>query len=357
MKKWMTGLAAVAAFSVVLAGCSAAGSAPASTGASGDKVYKIALSNSFLGNDWRQLMIKTTEVVASKAPYAGKVELTVVNSENTAEAQSASIDALVTQGYDAILINAASPTALVPAVKRAQDAGIKVVSFDNTIPADGVYSVSTDLEALATGWANYLAAKVPAGGKIAVDTGMPGSTAGNTLYETAMAVFKEHNINVVAEFAGQYADGVGQQQIGSVLAAHPDLDGIYTQVYAETVAAAFKDAGRELVPATAFDTNAGMLAAIDNKMDVMIGNNVPGLGAIALQVAVDALDGKQVPMETKVTPGFFSLDDSVDIGFPVVKIEEGVNAFRELPGALDWPALPSDFQPQVTIDEISNYKQ
>ncbi|MPN52794.1 hypothetical protein SDC9_200457 [bioreactor metagenome] len=100
-----------------------------------------------------------------------------------------------------------------------------------------------------------------------------------------------------------------------------------------------------------------MLAAIDNKMDVMIGNNVPGLGAIALQVAVDALDGKQVPMETKVTPGFFSLDDSVDIGYPVVQIKEGENAFRELPGALDWPALPSDFQPQVTIDEISNYKQ
>ncbi|MCC6495528.1 MAG: substrate-binding domain-containing protein [Propionibacteriaceae bacterium] len=355
MKKWMTALAAVAAFAVALTGCSTAASAPESSGAT--KTYKIALSNSFLGNDWRQLMIKTTQVVATKAPYAGKVDLTVVNSENTAEAQAASIDALASQGYDAIIVNAASATALNPAVKRAQDSGIVVVSFDNTVQADGVYAVSTDLSALATGWANYLAAKVPSGGKIAVDTGMPGSTAGNTLYESAMKVFKEHNINVVAEFAGQYADGVGQQQIGSILAAHPDLDGIYTQVYAETVAAAFKDAGRKLVPATAFDTNAGMLAAIDNKMDVMIGNNVPGLGAIALKVAVDVLDGKQVPMKTQVTPGFFSIDDSVDISYPVVMIKEGENAFRNLPGALDWPALPADFQPQVTIDEISNYKQ
>ena len=133
-------------------------SSTATDAASGEK-YKIALSNSYMGNDWRQLMIKTTQVVATKEPYASKVDLDVVTCENTAEAQAASIDALVEQDYDAILINAASATALIPSIQRAVDAGITVVTFDNTVEADGVYRVSTDLADLSRAWASYLVTK------------------------------------------------------------------------------------------------------------------------------------------------------------------------------------------------------
>ncbi|MCA0251296.1 MAG: substrate-binding domain-containing protein [Actinobacteria bacterium] len=354
MNKGIAAIVAASLAAATLAGCSPE---PAPTaGGGGEGVYKIALSNSYLGNDWRQLMIKTAEVVATKEPFASKVELTVVNSENTPEAQAASVDALVAQGYDAIIINPSSPTALAPVVKRALDSGIVVVSFDSVVDGEGIYTVQTDLTAMATGWANYLVAKVGKGAKIAVDTGLPGNTAGNTLYETAMAIFAENDMDVVAEFAGEYADGVGQEQLGSVLAAHQDLDGVYSQVYGETIAAAFKDAGRELVPATSFNTNAGMLAALNNNMDLLISNNAAGLGAIAMDVALKVLEGEEVPTATLVTPGFFAVDNSVDVGFPVVKIEEGVNAFPELPGALAWPVLPSDFEPQVTIEEISDYQ-
>lgn len=325
---------------------------------SGEK-YKIALSNSYMGNDWRQLMIKTTEVVADKEPYKDKVDLTVVNCENSAEAQAASIDVIIEQGYDAILIDAASTTALTPVIDRAIDAGIVCVSFDSVAQHDKVYEVSTDLEALSAGWANYLIAAMGGGEgkKVAVDTGLPGSTNGNIVYETAMKIFKENGVNVVSEFAGEYADGVGQQQIASVLAANPDLDGIFSQVYGETIATAFKEAGRDLIPCTAYDTNAGMLAALDNNMNIIIGNNAPGLGAVAMSVAVKVLDGEQVDKLTQITPGFFVTDTSIDAGYPTVQIEEGTNCFTDLPGALDWPALPADFEPQVTVDEISNYQQ
>lgn len=57
-----------------------------------------------MGNDWRQIMIKCAEVAATKEPYASKLDLTIINSENSAEAQSAAIDAMVEQGYNAILV-------------------------------------------------------------------------------------------------------------------------------------------------------------------------------------------------------------------------------------------------------------
>ena len=68
------------------------------------KKYKIALSNSYMGNDWRQQMEAIAEYVASQEPYASRCELTIVNSENDAESQSASIDAMAAQGYDCILV-------------------------------------------------------------------------------------------------------------------------------------------------------------------------------------------------------------------------------------------------------------
>jgi len=322
-----------------------------------DEKYKIALSNSFMGNDWRQLMIKTTQVVAEKKPYTDKVAFNVVTCENTAEAQAASIDALVEQGYDAILINAASATALIPSIDRATEAGIVVVTFDNTVEAEGVYRVSTDLANLSRAWANYLVAECGEGANLIMDTGIAGSTSGNVMYEAAMEVFNEHNMKVVSEFASEYADGVGQEQIASVLAAQSDIDGVYSLCYADTVYNAFTDAKRELVPTTSFNTNSGMIAAFDNNMDVLIGNNIPGLGAVALSVAVDVLDGKSVEQETLILAGLFTNNTSVDVGFETTKIEENVTFFRDLPDAFDYPVLPADFNPQVDAKEVADYQK
>ncbi len=174
----------VSAASEAPASSSPEASAAETTPDSGKK-YKIALSNSYMGNDWRQLMIKTAQVVAEKEPYASQVELDIVTCENTAEAQSASIDALVEEGYDAILIEASSPTALIPAIQRAQDAGIVIVTFDNTVDAEGVYKVGTDLADMSEAWATWLVTACGDGANIIMDTGIGGSTSAKIMYEAA----------------------------------------------------------------------------------------------------------------------------------------------------------------------------
>ena len=190
-----------------------------------------------------------------------------------------------------------------------------------------------------------------------MDTGIAGSTSGNIMYEAAKKVFDEHGINVVSEFASEYADGVGQEQIASVLAANDKIDGVYSLCYANTVYNAFTDAGRDLVPTTSFNTNIGQSIAFDNNMQVLIGQNTPGLGAEAMKVAVDVLNGENVPQENLVKAGFFTNDTSVDFGWATTKLEEGVTFFRDLPDAFDFPAVPADFDPQVTAEEVSNYQQ
>lgn len=209
-------------------------------------------------------------------------------------------------------------------------------------------------------WAKYLVTKCGTGAKIAVDTGMPGSTNGNTIYEAAMKVFKENNMNIVAEYASEYADGVCQEQLASVLAANPELDGIFCQAYVESCYTALKQAGMDLIPCAAFDTNLGMETALNNDMDVIIGNNCPGIGVIALDNAVKILDGEKVEQDTFVTSGLFvnDKDKNIDVGLPITVIEEGVNCWENQVDGLDWPVLPDDFKTlTLTVEEISDFSK
>jgi ribose transport system substrate-binding protein len=326
----------------------------------GPRKYRIALSNAYLGNDWRQVMLKTTEVVAGKSPYKEKVDLTIVNSESSPEAQAASIDVLVEEGYDAILINASSPTALNPAIDRALAAGIVVVAFDNVIEHPTVHMIYRDENKNGTGWATFIASQLKPGDTVAVDTGRSGTTVGNNIYNAAKAVFDAAGIRIVAEFASEWSDGIGQQQLASVLAANPDLDGILFQAYAETVEAAFTQAGRPFtIPCSGNLTNAGQLAALKHNMNFVASIDPPGLGANALEIAVKLLEGGEVERDQPLTPQFFAIPQyaSIDIGFPITEIEKGVTCFDDRPGALPWPVLTPGFQPEVMVEEIANYQR
>src|SRR5664279_5359044 len=96
---------------------------------------KIAFSNNYAGNSWRQAMLKSYAAVTEKAvadKIVGAADI-FTTADKEVPTQAAQIQNLILQGYDAIVINAASPDALNGAVKQACDAGIVVVSFDGVV--------------------------------------------------------------------------------------------------------------------------------------------------------------------------------------------------------------------------------
>jgi rhamnose transport system substrate-binding protein len=77
-------------------------------------------------------------VGAEEAAKQLGVELVYVGpTENTAEGQIALIDSLIAQKVDAIMISANDQTALLPVLQRAQQRGIKVVSWDQDLAKEG----------------------------------------------------------------------------------------------------------------------------------------------------------------------------------------------------------------------------
>ena len=129
---------------------------------------KIALSNNYAGNSWRQAMLKSWDKNGKAAVAAGIVAAAdpFTTSENQVTEQAAQIQNLILQGYDAIVINAASPDALNGAVKEACDAGIIVVSFDGIVTAPCAWRIAVNFKQMGKDQLSYLAKKIPAGGKI-----------------------------------------------------------------------------------------------------------------------------------------------------------------------------------------------
>jgi len=98
--------------------------------AKGDTSAKrIALSNSYAGNSWRQAMLKAWNGATADAIKAGLIkEVKVVNANNSASEQASQIQSLIVEGWDAIVIDAGSTTALNGVIQEACDAHIAVIA-------------------------------------------------------------------------------------------------------------------------------------------------------------------------------------------------------------------------------------
>ena len=124
---------------------------------------RIALSNNYAGNSWRQAMLTSWDKVTGPAVEAGIVAAAdaFTTAENQATEQAAQIQNMILQGYDAIVINAASPTALNGAVNEACDAGITVVSFDGIVTEPCAWRIAVDFKQMGKDQIAYLAERMP----------------------------------------------------------------------------------------------------------------------------------------------------------------------------------------------------
>src|ERR1700751_3511757 len=109
----------------ILAGIALIGVAHADT-----KNMRIAFSNNYAGNSWRQAMLKSYDIVTKKAVADGIVAAADVftTADTEVPTKAAQRKTLILQVYTAIVITASPPTSLKGAIKQATDAGIVVVS-------------------------------------------------------------------------------------------------------------------------------------------------------------------------------------------------------------------------------------
>jgi ribose transport system substrate-binding protein len=119
--------------------------------------YRIALANGYIANTWRIQMIQTAKAYAAQPEVAAKLkEFKVVSTGEDVPAQISAINNFIDSGYDAIVVNAQNPTAFGPVIKRAKEAGVVLVAFDNILDTEDAINVNVDQKGLGVLWANWL---------------------------------------------------------------------------------------------------------------------------------------------------------------------------------------------------------
>ncbi|MGI6851466.1 ABC transporter substrate-binding protein [Mesorhizobium sp. 1B3] len=269
---------------------------------------KIALSNNYAGNSWRQAMLKSWEKVTSKA-VADKIVAAAdpfTTAENQVTEQAAQIQNMILQGYDAIVLNAASPDALNGAIKEACDAGITVVSFDGIVTEPCAWRIAVDFKQMGKDQILYLAEKMPQGGNLLEIRGLAGVFVDDAISSGIHEGVKENpQFKIVGSVHGDWAQDVAQKAVAGVLPSLPEVAGVVTQGGDGYGAAqAFKAAQRP-TPLIIMGNRQDELAWWKEQKDTsgyetMSVSIAPGVSTLAFWVAQQILDGKEVPKDLTV---------------------------------------------------------
>jgi ribose transport system substrate-binding protein len=297
-------VAMLAALALGVAACggddSGSGSASGGSGSGDGKTITIVMSNGFV-SQWRTEMQNiATEMAKNNEPYKGHVDFQVVVSETSPTAQIQSINNIIAQRPDAILINALSPTALDPVVKKACAQGIVVVYFDQVGGETCAYRVRNNETKLFENNAEWLAKTLKGKGNIIQDLGLPGSPVSQFGTQAAADVFKKYpGIKVVSKYEGNYTPGPSKQAVTRILTSTQGIDGVYGIAGVDGAAQAFEETKTKMVPMTNYGDMSVRLtnfiqANKKNGLEFSMAENAPTLGGQALHAAWLVLNKQNV---------------------------------------------------------------
>ena len=268
---------------------------PAKTGP-----FRVALANGYIANTWRIQMVQTAKAYAAQPDVAAQLkEFKVVSTGEDVAAQISAVNNFIDSGYDAIVIDAQNPEAFAPVIKRAKDAGVILVAFDNILNTEDAINVNVDQKGLGVLWAKWLIAKVPNGGKILEVRGVAGTSVDTDrhagIQETLDASGKKYDL---VQAVGKWDDGVAQKATADAIAVQGPFDGITAQGGDTGVVQAMIDAKQKFVPFGGETENGFRKFCAQYAKDGLSCTSAgsgPAQVAVAIKTALDALQGKVIP--------------------------------------------------------------
>jgi ribose transport system substrate-binding protein len=241
--------------------------------------YVVGVSNTLIGNGWREEMICS---IKAEAEASGKVSKVIVANRNGGPSeQIADIRNLISAGANIIIINPSDREALNPVIKQAADKGIVVVAVDQAVSAPEAYVLTNDQVEYAKLGAKWLFDKLGGKGSVVEMRGIDGVPADADRHQGFTETAKSYpDIKVTSVFSGWALDKTAQVD-------------------------AYKTAGKPYVPVVGADNNGFIGQLIDQKEKGLSGaavSNPPAVGAAGLSLALDVLAKKEHPHLIKVTP-------------------------------------------------------
>jgi rhamnose transport system substrate-binding protein len=178
------------------------------------------------------------------AKEVGGVELIYTGpTKTTAEEQIAVIDSLIAQKVDAIAISANDPNALVPVCKKAMERGIKVISFDSGVAAEGriMHLNPSNNQLIGAKCLQMIAKTINFEGEVAVLSATAQATNQNIWIEEMKKEWAKPEYAKMTLVSTVYGDDVADKsyvEMQGLIKAHPNLKGVIAPTSVGIVAAA-----------------------------------------------------------------------------------------------------------------------
>lgn len=287
---------------------------------------KIAFSNNYAGNSWRQAMLKsygivTKQAVADHAVAAADIFTT---ADKEVPTQAAQIQNLILQGYDAIVINAASPDALNGAVKQACDAGIAVVSFDGTVTEPCAYRIVVDFKAMGQQEIQQLVKLYPKGGNLLEIRGLAGTSIDQAIHAGIVEGVAAHpEFKLVASVTGDWDQTIAQKAVATVLPSLPPVVGVVDQGgdgygAAQAFAAAGKPRPTIIMGNREDELQWWKEQKAKDGYATWSASIAPGVSSLAFWVAQQILDGNKGAPHDLLVPYLAFTQDDFEAALPSV---------------------------------------
>ena len=286
-------------------------------GAAQAETKRIALVVKALGIGFFEAANKGAQEAAKEL---GDVEIIYTGpTDTTAEGQIEVINALIAQGVDAIAISANDPDAVAPALKKAMERGITVISWDSGVAKEGrQMHLNPSSSALIGNTIIKLAADhMPDGGDVAVLSATSTSTNQNAwIAEMTKVMGNYPGVNLVATVYGDDLADKSYREAQGLIASYPNLKAI-------------------IAP-----TTVGILAASQAVTDAgLIGKvNVTGLG-LPSEMAGAVESGATIS---------FAIWNPIDLGYAATMLAFNINAgAATAPGSV----IPMGRMGNATLDD------
>lgn len=286
---------------------------PAAEEPAAEGPFTLGVSNTLVGNGWREQMICA---IKAEALASGVVDQVIVINENGGPTeQIGHLESLISQGVDAIVLNPTDREALNPVIEQAIAQGIVVVAVDQAVTAEGALVATNDQVAYGRVGAEWLFEQLGGEGNVLYMRGIDGVPADSDRdagFQEALANYPD--ITIVSEVFTDWDPSKGASQALDAINAQ-DIDGIWTSGIDYTVVEQFQAANKPYVPIVGADNNGFIQQMIELYDAGFVGaavTNPPAIGGVGAAIAIKTLLGEQFEPLTLLTPEVYDMVDRAD---------------------------------------------
>ncbi|MCB1883134.1 MAG: ABC transporter substrate-binding protein [Geminicoccaceae bacterium] len=287
---------------------------PLAASAQDKELTSVGLTVGSLGNPFFVAMQKgAADKLKEINPDAN---LIAASADYDLNKQFTQIDNFIASGVQIILLNAADPQAILPAVKRAQDAGITVVAVD-VAAAGADATVMTDNVKAGEIACQYLAEKIGDKGNVIIENGPQVSSVIDRVKGCEEALSKSGDIKVLSK--DQNAQGSrdgGLNVMQGYLTRYDDIAGVFAINDPQAVGSdlAAKQLNRSGIVITSVDGAPDIEQALksDTLIQASASQDPYKMAQTALETGYKLMNGEKVDETTILIPPELITRDNVD---------------------------------------------